>query len=226
MYDNYETANNNTVSEEMGSNYVTISSAWDSDILYDTNNISLDMELKLIDGETIYNSLSIVEGQLLSYGQKITFKDGGKTYMPYINGMKLPMPHRLAISSYMLKHCPLINKEITKDGTIYTISYKNKDFNVFVDTNAKYTWYGIATAESKQQLYYSNQFKLRTFHDPLVFELEVDHPVYGDQITGFPMKLDELSDELDDAIELLMRCSRIPELRSKIDEAKKLLDLL
>ena len=226
MYENYETVSNNNISEEMGSNYISISSVWDSDVLYDTENISLEMELKLINAEAIYNSLSMVEGQLLSYGQKITFKDGGKTYMPFINGMKLPMGHRLAISSYMLKHCPLINKEITKDGTIYTISYKDKDFNVFIDVEAKYTWYSIATKESKEQLYYNNQFKLRTNHESLVFELEVDHPVYGDQITGFPMKLDELSDELDDAIDLLMRCSRIPELKAKIDEAKKLLDLI
>lgn len=220
----YETSN--SISEEMGSNYISISSVWDSDALYDTENITLEMELKLIDNKTIYNSLSMVEGQLLSHGQRITFKSEGKTYMPYLDNMKLPMSHRLAISSYMLKHCPLVDKEIIKDGTIYTVNYRGKEFSIFVDTAAKYTWYNVTTSEKKRELYYNNQFKLRTSHDPLTFELEVDHPIYGDQITGFPMKLDELADELEDAIDLLAKCSRIPELRGKLDEAKMLLEML
>jgi len=96
----------NYISEEMGSNYVSISVPWDSNN-YDVSNITfitLEKELNMIDAATILKSLSLVEDQLLLSGEKITFKKDGTsaTMYPYLNGMKLPMKHRKAIVNKLL----------------------------------------------------------------------------------------------------------------------------
>jgi predicted enzyme related to lactoylglutathione lyase len=220
----------NYISEKIGSNYISISAPWDSDNNYDVSNVSLEMELNMIDAATVLKSLSLVDGQLLLSGEKITFKKDGTsaTMYPYLNGMKLPMKHRKAIVNKMLKSCDLLDKNNTKDGTIYTIVYKDKPFKCFVENNANYVWFNIESDKDKLDRYYKKQFQLKTkTASTASMEMlpEVEHPLHGNVITGFPTQLDDLEDRLDDAIDLIMACGQIPELQHKLEELKILLDM-
>lgn len=217
----------NSISEEMGSNYISISAPWDSDNNYDVSNITLEMELSMIDAATVLQSLSVVEDQLLLSGQKVTFKKDGTsaTMYPYLNGMKLPMKHRKAIVNKLLKSCDLLDKDNTKDGTIYTVMYKNKPLKCFVQNEASYVWFNLETEQDKLDRYYNKQFQLRTKTTSKEMLPELEHPLYGDVVTGFPTQVDDLEDRLDDAIDLIMVCNQIPELQHKLEELKTLLDM-
>jgi len=217
----------NPVAEEMGSNYVTINPAWDNDeIQYNVSFIKIDLELRMLDSQAIMNSLSQAEdGTVLMAGDRITFKKDGNTYKPYTKNFMLSMKYRYAIAAYLLKHNPVSVVENGKDWTVYKLTYKNTPFVIGMLNEGASCFFNIAKEEDNVDAYYKKQKELRTRTKSLDFELEVEHPVYGDQITGFPMKLDDLSDELDDMIDKICRMKSIPELRSKIDELRDLLDM-
>jgi len=227
MYDDLNEIKN-SISEEMGSTYVTISQAWDSENNYNTSNITLDMEIRMIDASIVLTYLSINEdGQLLMAGDPVKFRKDGNSYKPVLKDMFSPMPHRLAIASYLLKHLDHVAPPShDKDWSIYHVAYKDMPMVIGVLNTGGAVFFNFSDKADLTHKYYDKQRTLKTKTKSLEFELEIENPVYGDQITGFPMKLDELSDQLDDAIELIMRSSRIPELQHKLNEIKEYLNLL
>jgi len=221
----YNESDFNPVAEEMGSNYVTINPAWDNNEQYNVSFIKIDLELKMIDSQAIMSSLSQAEdGTILVAGDRITFKKDVNTYKPFVKNFMLSMKYRYAIAAYLLKHNP-VSVENGKDWTTYKIVYKNTPFVIGMLNEGASCFFNIAKEEDNIEAYYRKQKELRTRTKSLDFELEIEHPVYGDQITGFPMKLDDLSDELDDMVDKICRMKSIPELQYKIDELKKLLDM-
>lgn len=222
----------NAVSQEMGANYVSISSAWDSDNNYDVSNISLDQELMLLDAKTIYDSLSYQDSTLRLHGDEIKFRKDGNTYKPKLARMEtlLQMKYRLAIASYLLKHCQVVETTHDKEWSIYKIVYKNDLMTIGVLTDGKACFFNFMSKEDKKDAYYKTQFRLKTRHTESQLANYEDpddksEDYYGDPNTSFPLRIDDMEDKLDDAIDLVTQASKVPELQHKIEELKQLLNL-